>query len=53
VGLARVGAGGTEAGERVGDEVRPDVGHPAEQDQAELPPRQPSHGRDHATIAPC
>ena len=47
------GPGGAEPRQRLGDQVRPDVGHPAEQDEAELAPRQASHGRHHATMPPC
>jgi hypothetical protein len=53
VRLARLGAGGVESGQGIGDEVRPDVGHAPEQDEAELPPRQASHAPERCHDVPA
>jgi hypothetical protein len=49
----RLGPGGAEAGQRVGHEIGPDVGHPAQEHEAELAPRQTPHGSDPATMRWC
>src|SRR6185312_3707873 len=39
----RLGAVGAEPGQRLGDQVGAEIGHPAQQHEAELSPRQTSH----------
>jgi integral membrane protein len=49
VGRVRLGPVCAHPRQRLGDQVRSQVGHPAQQDEAELPPRQPSHPAQPAT----
>jgi hypothetical protein len=49
VGGVRLRPVGPQPGKRLGDQVGPDVGHPAQKDEAELPPRQSLHAVDSAT----
>jgi hypothetical protein len=42
-----------QAGQRVGDEIGADVGHPAQQHEAELPPSQSPHAPDPVTMRSC
>jgi hypothetical protein len=44
--------GGTQTGQRIGDEIGADVGHPAQQHQAELPPSQSPHAPSSASVQP-
>jgi hypothetical protein len=39
--------------QRIGDQIGPQIGHPAQQHEAELPPRQTPHSRDPATMLAC
>jgi hypothetical protein len=49
----RLAPRGTEPLERVGDQIGPHVGHPAQQHEAELPPRQSPHASDPVTMRSC
>jgi hypothetical protein len=49
----RLTAGGAQLRQRLGDQVGPEVGHPAQQHEAELAPRQTPHAPDPATMRGC
>ena len=49
----RLGACGLEPRERLGDQIGTQIGHPAQEDQAELPPSQSMHEFDPVTMPPC
>jgi hypothetical protein len=53
VGRVRLAAGRPQSVQRLGDEIGPDVGHPAQQHEAELASRQSPHAGDPATMQPC
>jgi hypothetical protein len=53
VGGMGLGPRRAQPGDSLSDKIRADVGHPAQQHEAELPPRQSPHEPDPVTMRSC